>query len=378
MTFSPAITQVAARSALTVTVTAALLGGACAACAGSYGGGGATPGAGASPRTGQAHSKARSQSPVDVPSAAAAVEAAYEQVIKKVLPSIVQITTGNELGSGVVFDTDGHIVTNAHVVGESQRFQVSLATGGQARPATLVGTFPAGDLAVIKVADPSGLAPAAFGDSGKLQVGQMVLAMGNPLGFSGTVTQGIVSALGRTVSGEEENGVPGATIADAIQTSAAINRGNSGGALVDLSARVVGIPTLAAVDPQLGAAPGIGFAIPSATASDIANQLIKNGRVVNSRRAALGVRVGTAIGSNGEPAGVVVGTVTPGGGAAKAGIRPGDVITAVNDTPTPTTTALSQLLATLTPGKQAKVTLQRPNGQTETLTVTLGQLPGGP
>ncbi|WP_055477963.1 trypsin-like peptidase domain-containing protein [Sphaerimonospora mesophila] len=303
------------------------------------------------------------------------LESSYERVIKKVLPSTVQITTGRSLGSGIIYDTEGHIVTNAHVVGDSQEFDVTLATGGKPRKAKLVSTFPAGDLAVIKVDDTAGLTPASFGRSAGLRVGQIVLAMGNPLGFSGSVTQGIVSALGRTVSGESHQGRPGATISNAIQTSAPINPGNSGGALVDLSGKVIGIPTLAAVDPELGAAPGIGFAIPSDTATDVADQIIKNGRVVNSHRAALGVRVGTAVDTQGNPIGVVVGSVTPGSGAERAGITPGDVIRSINDKPTPTANALSQLLASLRPGDKVTVKLLHPDGSTATVNVVLGELP---
>ncbi|GAA2379891.1 S1C family serine protease [Nonomuraea africana] len=308
---------------------------------------------------------------------ARALEAEYERVIQDVLPSIVQITTKVGVGSGIVYDSAGHIVTNAHVVGEATEMQVTLATGGRARPARLVSSFPAGDLAVIKVMDPSGLEPARFGDSGKLRVGQIVLAMGNPLGLSGSVTNGIVSALGRTVTEPEgPGGAPGATLTNAIQTSAAINPGNSGGALVDLSGQVIGIPTLAAVDPGLGgaAAPGIGFAIPSNTATDIAAQIVKDGRVTNSRKAALGIAGRTVIGPTGSSVGVGIVTVTRGGGADQAGIAPGDVIISVNGTATPSMSALSEVLAGLKPGDQAKVEVTKPDGTTSTVTVTLGEL----
>lgn len=307
------------------------------------------------------------------------VETNYERVIGQVLPSIVQITSKAGLGSGVVFDTSGHVVTNAHVVGKAKEMKVSLATGGSVRSAKLVAAFPQGDLAVIKVDDPKGLRPATFGDSSKLKVGQLVLAMGNPLGLSGSVTDGIVSALGRTVSEPENAGFPGSTIPGAIQTSAAINPGNSGGALVDMAGRVIGIPTLAATDPALGgaAAAGIGFAIPSNTAADIAGQIVKNGKVVNSHRAALGVTGRTVLGVDGQPVGVAVAKVEKGGPAAKAGIKRGDVITSVNGTPTPTIAALSELLSTLKPGDQVKVEVVRKDGQTETVTATLGELQAG-
>ncbi|MEV4187561.1 S1C family serine protease [Streptosporangium canum] len=308
-----------------------------------------------------------------------ALESRYERVIAGVLPSIVQITTTNGLGSGVVYDSSGHIVTNAHVVGRATRFEVTLATGGAPRAAKLVEAFALGDLAVIKVDDPTGLKPAVFGDSGKLRVGQIVLAMGNPLGLSGSVTDGIVSALGRTVSEPTEGESPGATITGAVQTSAAINPGNSGGALVNLSGEVIGIPTLTAVNPELGGgqAPGIGFAIPSNTATDITRQIIKDGKVTNTHRAALGVTVQTVIGSGGQPSGVGVVRVTPGGGADRAGIRSGDVIVSINGTPTPTSQALSEILATLNPGDQAKVEVLRPDGSTSTIAVPLSELPGG-
>ncbi|MGP3955345.1 S1C family serine protease [Nonomuraea sp. 3N208] len=324
---------------------------------------------------------ATSPSPSPSPTATAAapaqsLEAAYEQVITNVLPSIVQINTKVGLGSGIVFDSQGHIVTNAHVVGQAKEMNVTVATGGAPRPARLVSSFAAGDLAVIKVERPEGLRPAKFGDSSKLRVGQIVLAMGNPLGLSGSVTNGIVSAVGRTVTEPENPGSPGATIAGAIQTSAAINPGNSGGALVDLSGQVIGIPTLAARDPELGggAAPGIGFAIPSNTATDIAGQIVKNGKVTDTHRAALGIRGRTIVGSDGEPAGVGVVEVEPGGGAEKAGIRAGDVIMSINDKKTPTMAELSETLTTLKPGDQARVAVMSA-GAEKTVNVTLGQLP---
>ncbi|MEV5408040.1 trypsin-like peptidase domain-containing protein [Thermopolyspora sp. NPDC052614] len=318
-------------------------------------------------------------SPIPVPGAAAALENAYVEVINRVLRSIVQINTSDGLGSGVVYDNDGHIVTNAHVVGNSKTFQVTLATGGSPRTARLVASFPLGDLAVIKVDNASGLAPATFGDSSKSKVGQIVLAMGNPLGFSGSVTNGIISATGRTITEPQEQGSPGATITNAIQTSAAINPGNSGGALVNLAGEVIGIPTLAATDPQLGggAAEGIGFAIPSNTAKDVADQIIKNGQVVNTRRAALGVRVNTVVGRDNQPAGVGVFEAVPGGPAAKAGIRAGDIITAVNGTPTPTSQALLEVLATLKPGDRVKVDVRRPDGSATSVNVTLDELKEG-
>jgi S1-C subfamily serine protease len=317
-----------------------------------------------------------SRSPADV-SEAIALESAYEQVIAKVLPSIVQITTANGLGSGIIYDRAGHIVTNAHVVGRANRFSVTLATGGTPRTARLIKSFDLGDLAVIKVDDPEGLVPAAFGDSSKLRVGQIVLAMGNPLGLSGSVTNGIISALGRTVSEAGAGGPSNATITGAIQTSAAINPGNSGGALVNLAGEVIGIPTLAALNPELGGAPapGIGFAIPSNTVTDITTQIVRDGKVTNTHRAALGVTVQSVIGLDGQAMGVGVARVSRGSGAEKAGIKPGDVITSVNGTRIPNTQALSEVLANLKPGDRARVGILRSDDSTATVTVILSELP---
>jgi S1-C subfamily serine protease len=215
-----------------------------------------------------------SSAPSSSPAIAGALQADFINVVGRISPSVVVIETSSGLGSGIVFDAKGDIVTNDHVVAGSTAFTVTLADGTKL-PGTLVGEYPAGDLAVIHVASTT-LRPATFADSSKLVVGDIVLAVGNPLGFQSSVTQGIVSALGRTVS--ESSTV---TISDAIQTSAAINPGNSGGALVDLSGSVVGIPTLGALDPQLGdtAAPGIGFAISSNVVVKAATQLIANGSV---------------------------------------------------------------------------------------------------
>src|SRR3954462_2543069 len=188
----------------------------------------------------------------------------FVRVVKTVSPSVVQIRTAQDLGSGIVFDAGGDVVTNAHVVGNATRFVVTLASG-ESHPATAIGRDVANDLAVIRI---TGARPraATFADSSQIEVGDIALALGNPLGLRTSVTEGIVSAVGRSVP--EGDGV---TLASAIQTSAAINPGNSGGALADLSGRVIGIPTLAALDPQMGGqAPGIGFAIDSNTVRRVA------------------------------------------------------------------------------------------------------------
>jgi S1-C subfamily serine protease len=306
------------------------------------------------------------------------LQAEYVHTIKSVLPSVVLIRTSKDLGSGVVFDSKGDIVTNDHVVGSAKSFTVTPSGSATALKATLVGAYPPDDLAVIRVSKPDALKPARFADSKKAQVGDIVLAVGNPLGLASSVTNGIISAVGRTVSEPQGGDSPGATLPDTIQTSAAINPGNSGGALVNLDGQVVGIPTLAATDAQLGggAAPGIGFAISSNIVKDVAGQLVAHGKVVNSHRAALGVRVVTVAGPNGQSAGVGILSVQPGSGAAKAGLKAGEVITAVNGTPTPSEQDLEAVLANLSPGKTVGVKVTRPDGTNRTVKVTLGSLPG--
>ncbi|MDX3855485.1 S1C family serine protease [Streptomyces sp. AK02-01A] len=299
----------------------------------------------------------------------------YETVIRNVLPSVVQIDAGNSLGSGVIYDNQGHIVTNAHVVGKQRAFAVTMATREQPMKARLVSSFPQQDLAVIKLEQvPKGLKAAKFGDTSQVAVGQIVLAMGSPLGLSGSVTQGIVSAVGRTVS-ESPAGGTGATIPNMVQTSAAINPGNSGGALVNLDSQVIGIPTLAATDPQLGdsAAPGIGFAIPVSMVKTVADQIIKNGKVTNSGRAALGISGRTVLGDNLQPAGVAVVKTLKGSAAAAAGIRTGDIIVKVGNSAVTSITSLSEVLAAAKPGQKVKVTYVR-GGDTKTAEVKLGEM----
>ncbi|MFF2961194.1 S1C family serine protease [Streptomyces sp. NPDC057963] len=300
----------------------------------------------------------------------------YQAVIKNVLPSVVQIEAANSLGSGVVYDSKGHIVTNAHVVGDERTFKVTVATGEKVLNASLVTSYPEQDLAVIKLDSiPKGLKPAKFGDSEKVEVGQIVLAMGSPLGLSSSVTQGIVSALGRTVSESRAGGGTGATIANMVQTSAAINPGNSGGALVNLNSEVIGIPTLGAIDPEMGdsAAPGIGFAIPVSMVRTVADQIIKSGKVTDSGRAALDITGRTVVDTNYRPAGVALVSVTKGGAADKAGLRVGDIITALNDLPVTTITSLSEALASDKPGQKVTVTYLR-NGAEKTARATLGEI----
>jgi putative serine protease PepD len=301
------------------------------------------------------------------PSSATSLEQQFVAVVRQTQPSVAQIQTDQGLGSGVIFDANGDIVTNAHVLAGASSIRVTLADGRQF-PARLVGAYAPDDLAVVSVGAGHALKPARFGDSSKVEVGDIVLAAGNPLGLQSSITDGIVSAVGRNVS--EGQGV---VLPNAIQTSAPINPGNSGGALVDLQAQVIGIPTLAAGNPQAGGtAAGIGFAIPSNIVQDIAGQIVRNGRVVNSHRAALGVNLADNLA---RPGAVVTAIQTP-GPAEQAGILVGDSIDSIDGKAVASADDLATVLATLRPGKTVKVTITQSDGTSSTKTVTLGELPG--
>jgi S1-C subfamily serine protease len=277
-------------------------------------------------------------------SAAAAPPATgFERIVARALPSVVQIRSSIGLGSGVVFDRSGHVVTNAHVVAGSSTFRVTLADGSQ-HSATLVGRDSAGDLAVVQL---NGVrpAPATFGDSSQVRVGEYALAIGNPLGLRSSVTQGVISSTSRTVG--EGNGV---VLPSAIQTSAPINPGNSGGALIDGSGEVIGIPTLAALDPEFGntTADGIGFAISSNTVRSAAARLISHGRP--------GVALGLDV--RGVPGtGVLVASAS--GPAARAGIRSGDVVARADGRAIHSVDDLAAVLATCRPGRAVALDLAR-------------------
>ncbi|WP_081838879.1 S1C family serine protease [Thermogemmatispora carboxidivorans] len=308
-------------------------------------------------------------------------EQAREAAIAKVQPAVVQINVttssgASGIGSGVIIDKRGYIVTNYHVVESAQQIEVVMADGTHLQ-AQVAGTDPADDLAVIKINPPSNITVATLGDSSKLQVGQEVLAIGNPLGETQTVTHGIISALGRTVS---EEGQGSAVIANAIQTDAPINPGNSGGALVDLSGNVIGIPTVAAIDPEFNTpANGVGFAIPSNRVRFIAQQIIATGQVTHTGRAALGVRVASVTpqlaAQDNLPVdyGSLIVSVTANGPAARAGLRAGDIIVAIDGQKVTDNQTLSDILVNKSPGQTARVTVYRGNQQL-TINVTLGEL----
>jgi putative serine protease PepD len=317
-----------------------------------------------------------SSSTASISSGAADLQSTYENVVSSVMPSVVEITTDTGLGSGIVLDTKGDIVTNDHVIAGATSYTVTLSTESKTFPAKVVNTFPQGDLAVIKLDNPpAGLKAATFADSSKAQVGQIVLAMGNPIGLSSSASDGIISATGRSVTEPGTSTTPAATLTDMIQTSAAINSGNSGGALVDLTGAVIGIPTLAAVDQTLGGAhPGIGFAIASDTAKSIADQIVNDGKVTNSGIASLGITGRTVTDTNVKPIGVGVVEAPSGGAAANAGIVAGDVITSLNKVTVTTMAQLSTQLATLRPGQKIPVGIIKADGSTATVDVTLGTL----
>ena len=297
--------------------------------------------------------------------AALAFQRAITAVVHELSPSVVQIQNPQGLGSGVVFDSTGDIVTNNHVAAGGGPYTVT--AGAHSYGGTLVGRFAPDDLAVVRVSGAQ-LRPAAFANSRMLDVGDFAIAIGNPLGLRSSVTDGIVSAFRQGVS--EGKGV---ALPLMIQTSAAINPGNSGGALADLQGRVIGIPTLAATDPELGgtAAPGIGFAIPSSLVKDIAAQIIRFGHVVNSHRAYLGVAIGDTNG-----AGVLVQNVTPGGPAANAGLESGDVIVTLNGQRTATVDDLTSVASELKPGTKVAVGVVTQHGAHKTLQLRLGTFPG--
>ncbi len=276
----------------------------------------------------------------------------------------------------MLIDPRGYIVTNNHVVNGAQAVQVVLYDGTSV-PASIAGTDAPDDLAVVKIQPPKGnLTVATLGDSSKLRVGQEVLAIGNPLGITQTVTNGIVSALERTVS----EGQGGAVIPNAIQTDAPINPGNSGGALVDLQGTLVGIPTLTAIDPEFNTpANGVGFAIPSNRVQFIVPQIIQTGKVTHTGRAALGIRVAdvdptlAAQDNLAVDHGVLIVSTVPNGPAAQAGLQAGDVIVSIDNHAVNDTSSLADALVSKNPGETVAVQVYR-GKQQMTVNVKLGEL----
>jgi len=289
-------------------------------------------------------------------------------------------------GSGVIIDAKGHIVTNNHVVsGAGQGAKLSVTIGDKTYSAKVVGTDPSTDLAVLKLENPpSNLTVASWGDSSKLKVGQPVMAVGNPLGLSDTVTTGIVSALNRPVTTQavNDNNVDDTNfnsqrdsdvvVTSAIQTNAAINPGNSGGALVDSSGALVGITSSIASLASNGSSSGqsgnigIGFAIPSTQVKSVVEQLIANGTVKHPQ---LGIRASN--GTSGTQLGAKVEDVTQGSAAAQAGLQKGDLITAIDGTPVVGSESLVAQVRSYEVGKEVTLKVLR-GSETLELKVTLG------
>ncbi|KXC05505.1 S1C family serine protease [Microbacterium hominis] len=335
-------------------------------------------------------------------------------IAAKVVPSVVTIsaTSGSSggTGSGVVLTADGYVVTNTHVVtldGQTADATLSVTTSdGKVYAATIVGTDPTYDLAVIKLTDASGLTPIDFGDSSNLNVGDQTVAVGAPLGLSNTVTTGIVSALNRSIQiassaapegdtqeqtpQQGENGSPfqfdfgqgqqttaTSSISIAvIQTDAAINPGNSGGALVDGEGKLIGINVAIASaggsssSGQSGSI-GVGFSIPSNIVKRVTDELIKDGKATHGLLGA-GVR-DAATQEGATTAGAYIAEVTSGGAAANAGLQKGDVVTSFNGFPITDATDLTAQVRALAAGSKATIVYER-NGKTASAEVTLGEL----
>ena len=314
---------------------------------------------------------------IENPETATTATAAAAKAAPSVVTIYVSSGSGSGSGSGVVLTADGFVLTNNHVVasgGDAESVQVRTADGSL-YDASVVGTDPASDLAVLRLDGAEGLTPAEFADSDEVQVGDVSVAIGAPLGLSNTVTTGIISATGRAVAtGSTQDD---ATVIDAIQTDAAINPGNSGGALVNGAGEVVGINTAIATvasgvpgsQSQSGNI-GVGFAIPGNAAQRIAQEIIETG---SATRAFLGVSARTqADGQNGEVGtGARIERVEPASAAEDAGLQVGDVVTAVGDRPVTTSTELTAAVRSQAPGKEVTLTVRR-GGETRTVQVTLG------
>ncbi len=270
------------------------------------------------------------------------------------------------LGSGVIVSSEGYILTNNHVIEAADEIEVALADGRKV-PARLVGTDQETDLAVIKV-ELKNLPSITLGQLDQTKVGDVVLAIGNPFGVGQTVTMGIVSALGRNHLGIN-------TFENFIQTDAAINPGNSGGALVDTHGHLLGINT--AIYSRSGGSLGIGFAIPVTTVKTVMEAIIKNGQVV---RGWIGVEpqditpeLAKSFGLQ-KSSGTIIAGVLRGGPADKAGMKPGDILLSVADTPVTDTVSMLNVVAQLTPGEKVTVTVLRKSRETA-LEIVVGRRP---
>ncbi|MGY1834038.1 S1C family serine protease [Blastococcus sp. SYSU DS0510] len=316
---------------------------------------------------------------IENPERATTATAAAAKAAPSVVTVYVSSGSGAGSGSGVVLTSDGYVLTNNHVVAEGARgsgaVQVRTADG-TLYDAAVVGTDPESDLAVLRLDGAEDLVAATFADSDEVQIGDVAVAIGAPLGLSNTVTDGIISATGRAVATGSTEG--DATVLDAIQTDAAINPGNSGGALVDGAGEVIGINTAIATvasgvpggQAQSGNI-GVGFAIPGNTAQRIAQEIIQTG---SATRAFLGVTATVAADDQNREVGTgaEVITVEPGSAAEEAGLRTGDVVTAVGQRPVTTSTELTAAIRSKAPGETVELTVRRGSADV-TVEVTLGE-----
>jgi putative serine protease PepD len=311
---------------------------------------------------------------VDRSAEAAATEGAltvneiYERTRQGVVDVTVTSSGGSDVfgrsqragGSGFVYDKQGHVVTNQHVVDAGGSIQVTFSDG-KTYDATLVSDDPSTDLAVIKVDAPASiLHPLSLGDSDAVEIGDPVVAIGSPFGLAGTVTSGIVSSLDRSMTAPNNF-----TIGGAIQTDAPINHGNSGGPLIDVFGRVIGVNTQ--IQSDSGGNDGVGFAVPSNTIRSVATTIVAGGTV---EHAYLGINVSTST----SPPGALLADVFSGTPAAGAGLETGDVITKLDGKTITDGDDLSAVIDGKKPGDELEVTYVR-DGETETLTVTLGTRP---
>lgn len=323
----------------------------------------------------------------DTPSERLIIQGSVIDIAKQAQPSIVGIqthqTTGKNsprsprasgdtesVGSGVIIESDGYIMTNSHVVGEANSIIVTIAD--EKVPAEVIGKDPETDIAVIKV-EKEGLPVARLGSTNDLEVGELAVAIGSPFGFQQSVTAGVISALNRNVTVETEADRP-RTYTNLIQTDAAINPGNSGGALINRRGEVIGINTL--IYSTNGVSQGIGFAIPVEEAASVAKRLVKSGDVAYSYIGIEGRTVTPAVGSMDEAIeqGATIIEVEPGGPAEKAGMRPGDVVVEFADMQVASMDDLVAAVRGSAIGRSVTARVLR-DGRLETLSLRIGERP---
>jgi putative serine protease PepD len=306
---------------------------------------------------------------------AASATSTVTDIYKRSAASVVEITVSGAAqpspmggggqqqqaqGSGFVYDTDGHVITNQHVVEGADSVSVQFSNGNSYK-ATVVGSDPSTDVAVLKVDAPQSLLkPLALGDSASVEVGAGVIAIGSPFGLEQTVTTGIVSALHRQIDSPNNFAID-----DAIQTDAAINHGNSGGPLLDMSGKVIGVNSQ--IESDSGGNDGVGFAVPSNTVKKIANALIANGSVEHAY-------LGVATDDTANGTGAKIAEVRTGTPAAAGGLRKGDVVTKIDATAVTSSDELRRLIDSKSPGQKVTLTVLR-SGTSTSVQVTLASRP---